>query len=205
MKTQNNATKNAQLLITLKHYKKNAKKNAEKGESCILVYDSRMIKPKDKQEMENIVKEIPNCYLVDYEDFVEKLKEEPDLSFQDLSKSFNVASSYKQSKFIKQSYFIKDIDTNITYNSETDALSSSLQRFTIGNLVDCMRILLLLHPGKLKKLASEKNKNKKNLNDKDYTLLYNDFNMIQKEDLTPLNERQQKDNDKQIREKSFVL
>ena len=103
----------------------------------------------------------------------------------------------------KQSEFIKDIDDNITYNSETDGISM-LKKYSIGNLVDCMRILLLLHPGTLKKLANEKNDKKINkLDCKDYTLLYHDFDMIQPDQEVYKNNQQ--DNDDEIKKEQALF
>lgn len=172
----------------------------KKGDSCILVYDSRMIRQKDKKEMEKIVEGIPNCYLVDYKDYVEELKKEKDLEFKG---STEVDDGRVMSLKCKQSEFIKDIDDNITYNSETDGISM-LKKYSIGNLVDCMRILLLLHPGKLKKLANEKNDKKiKKLDCKDYTLLYHDFDMIQPDQEVYKNNQQ--DNDDKIKKEQALF
>ena len=52
------------------------KEMAKKKESCILVYDSRLITPENEQKMKDTVKEIKNCYLVDYEDFANELKQQ---------------------------------------------------------------------------------------------------------------------------------
>ena len=174
-------------------------KMQDKGDSCILVYDSRMIRQNDKKEMEKIVEKIPNCYLVDYEDYVEELKKEKDFEFKG---SVKCHGEVKKSS-CKQSEFIKDIDDNITFNSETYGLSD-LTRFSMGNLVDCMRILLLLHPGKLKKLANEKNKSKKErLKEEDYTLLYHDFDMIQPDQEVYKNNQQ--DNDDKIKKEQALF
>lgn len=176
------------------------KKMQDKGDSCILVYDSRMIRQNDKKEMEKIVKDIPNCYLVDYKDYVEELKKGEDFEFKGLTE---VDNGRVMSLKCKQSEFIKDIDDNITYNSETDGISM-LKKYSIGNLVDCMRILLLLHPGKLKKLANEKNDKKvKNLDCEDYTLLYHDFDMIQPDQEVYKNNQQ--DNDDEIKKEQALF
>lgn len=175
------------------------KKMQDKGDSCILVYDSRMIRQKDKKEMEEIVKKIPNCYLVDYKDYVEELKKGEDFEFKSSAKCHGKVIK----SCCKQSEFIKDIDDNITFNLETNGFSE-LTRFSMGNLVDCMRILLLLHPGKLKKLANEKNKSKTTkLNDKDYTLLYHDFDMIQPDQEVYKNNQQ--DNDDKIKKEQALF
>ncbi|MBR1428760.1 MAG: hypothetical protein IJ590_00720 [Rickettsiales bacterium] len=172
----------------------------KKGDSCILVYDSRMIRQNDKKEMEKIVEKIPNCYLVDYKDYVEELKKGEDFEFKGLTE---VDNGRVMSLKCKQSEFIKDIDDNITYNSETDGISM-LKKYSIGNLVDCMRILLLLHPGKLKKLANEKNDKKINkLDCKDYTLLYHDFDMIQPDQEVYKNNQQ--DNDDEIKKEQALF
>jgi len=175
-------------------------KMQNKGDSCILVYDSRMIRQKDKQELEKIVEGIPNCYLVDYKDYVEELKKEKDLEFKGSTKVYD---GRVMSLKCKQSEFIKDIDDNITYNSETDGISM-LKKYSIGNLVDCMRILLLLHPGKLKKLVNQQNKSKKaRLKEEDYTLLYHDFDMIQPDQEVYKNNQQ--DNDDKIRKEQALF
>ncbi|MBQ7537143.1 MAG: hypothetical protein IJT14_03415 [Rickettsiales bacterium] len=169
----------------------------KKGDSCILVYDSRMIRQKDKQELKKIVEGIPNCYLVDYKDYVEELKKGEDFEFKGLSPDTNTQHNCKQSEFIK------DIDDNITFNLETNGFSA-LTRFSMGNLVDCMRILLLLHPGKLKKIANEKNKSKKaRLKEEDYTLLYHDFDMIQPDQEVYKNNQQ--DNDDEIKKEQALF
>ncbi|GEM_PF-3032681 len=134
------------------------KKMKEKNEACILVYDSRMItKKEDEIELKKIVKSIPNCYLVDYEDFIKKLdkNEHPD--------------------------FVKHIDGMINANKQKRNHSTTLKGDTMGNLVDCVRMLLLLKPRKLKELAIEKNDKKKSdlIKADDFTLLYHDFDMIQ--------------------------
>ena len=175
------------------------KKMQDKGDSCILVYDSRMIRQKDKQEMENIVKGIPNCYLVDYKDYVEELKKGEDFEFKGSAKCHGKVTK----SCCKQSEFIKDIDDNITFNLETNGFQE-LTRFSMGNLVDCMRILLLLHPSKLKQLATKKNKDKKpQLDCKDYTLLYHDFDMIQPDQEVYKNNQQ--DNDDKIKKEQALF
>ena len=139
------------------------KKMQAKNEACILVYDSRMItKKEDEIELKKIVENIPNCYLVDYEDFIKKLdkNEYPD--------------------------FVKDIDDMINANKQKRNHNTTLKGATIGNLVDCVRMLLLLKPRKLKELAIEKNPNKSALKSSSikqdpmaFCLLYHDFDMIQ--------------------------
>ena len=62
--------------IMYKHYRKNVKKMEQKCEACILVHDSKMMKNNEKLELQNIVNNISNCYLVDYEDFANELKQQ---------------------------------------------------------------------------------------------------------------------------------
>ena len=52
------------------------KKMEQKCKACILVYDSKMMKNNEKLELQNIVNNISNCYLVDYEDFANELKQQ---------------------------------------------------------------------------------------------------------------------------------
>ena len=149
----------------LKKLRQKAKKKKKKnGESCIFVYDSKMINKEGKEELKKIVGEIPNCYLVDYEDFAKQLKQDKNIL---------------DSKTIKS--FIDHIDEIIEYSKEYpnfDPCPNSI--YNIGNLVDCMRMLLLLCPGKLKEIANQQGK--KPLNSEDCSILYNDLDMLQKED-----------------------
>ena len=158
------------LRLTTVNYVKTLKgeceKMKEKGESCILVYDSKMVNKEGEEELKKIVRKIPNCYLVDYEDFAKKLK----------------ADQYvEQNKTIKP--FIDHINEIIEYNKEYPNFDSEINNIhNIGNLVDCMRMLLLLCPGKLKEIANQTNKKEQKLQDKDCSMLYHDLDMLQQED-----------------------
>ena len=140
-------------------------KMQKKGESCVLVYDSKMVNNESKEQLKKIVEKIPNCYLVDYEDFAQQLKQDKNIP---------------DSKTINS--FIDHIDEIIECIKEYPNFDSDLNSiYNIGNLVDCMRMLLLLCPGKLNEIANQQGK--KTLNNKDCHLLYHDFDMLQKEDV----------------------
>ena len=142
------------------------KKMKEKGESCILVYDSKMVNKEGEEELKKIVRKIPNCYLVDYEDFAKKLKEDKDVKQNETMTSF-----------------IDHINEIIEYNKEYPNFDREINNIhNIGNLVDCMRMLLLLCPGKLKEIANQTNKKEQKLQDKDCSMLYHDLDMLQQED-----------------------
>ena len=163
------------------------KKMKDKDEACILVYDSKMITEKEQENFKEIVKDIPNCFLVDYEDFVAKIDHNQIYDKPEKVRVF--ATNESQEKDITptkntQWDFIEDINKSIQDNIKTQNFDPNLCRRSIGNLVDCMRMLLLLHPSKLKSLAIGSNKEKSELllNPSDFSLLYHDFDMIQKTD-----------------------
>ena len=171
----------------VKTLKGECKKMEEKGEACILVYDSKMTNDKGKQKMKDIVKDIPNCYLVDYEEFSAMLKK--NLKSEDNGRRITCKDYYKHdaegnSNEI-QSWMIKHIDNLVQHNIDDPTFNINLNVINgMGNLVDCARMLLLLHPSKLKQLATESNKNGKKtilLDPKDCSMLYHDFDMIQKD------------------------
>lgn len=168
------------------------KKMEQKGEACILVYDGRMIKAHEEEKLKNIVDNINNCYLVNYEDFVKEV--EKNLQ-KHQSKEITCRLKYSNtiikdnSKNI-QSWFIKHITSLIDQNSKTPHFTKSNPIDGMGNLIDCIRMLLLLNPSILKQIAIDKNKeNKKTIKLKpdDFSLLYHDFDIIQKD-------KQEKDN-----------
>ena len=151
---------------------------AEKNEACILVYDSKMVNEEEKKQLEKTVNDIPNCYLVDYEDFI---KRTDNIEFDKNQIFFDkdIHSHYNH-----LSDFIKHIDQLVEHNKEEIDTGSGYCNLTItslGNLVDCIRLMLLLQPQKLKQLAIDKNKYHKTVkpNTNDFTLLYHDFDVIQ--------------------------
>ena len=86
-------------------------------------------------------------------------------------------------KVKKISDFIEHLKTLIESNKDNMKFTSLISRDCVGNLVDCARMLLLLNPSKLKRLAIDSNKeDKKTIKPKtdDFSLLYHDFDMIQK-------------------------
>ena len=140
----------------------------KKGESCILVYDSKMVNKEGEEELKKIVGKIPNCYLVDYEVFKQQLGHDKN-------------TNTKDGETIKS--FIDHIDEIIEYNKEYPSFDWRLDNiYNIGNLVDCMRMLLLLYPGKLKEIANQTNKKTQQLQDKNSSLLYHDFDILQKKE-----------------------
>lgn len=158
------------------------KKMEQKGEACILVYDSKMIDDAGKQKMKDIVKDIPNCYLVDFEDFLQTALKN-NIQFES-GKQFLYDHEITQiAKSKKISDFIEHLKTLIESNKDNMKFTSLISRDCVGNLVDCARMLLLLNPSKLKRLAIDSNKeDKKTIKPKtdDFSLLYHDFDMIQK-------------------------
>ena len=149
---------------------------AEKNEACILVYDSKMVNEEEKKQLEKTVNDIPNCYLVDYEDFI---KQTDDIEFD---KNQIFCDNRIKSHYNHLSDFIKNIDQLVEHNKEEiDTGYGNLTIPSLGNLVDCIRLLLLLQPQKVKQLAIDKNKYNKTVkpNMNDFTLLYHDFDVIQ--------------------------
>ena len=169
----------------VKTLKGECKKMKEKGEACILVYDSKMTNDEGKQKMEDIVKDIPNCYIVDYEAFSAMLKK--NLKSEDNGRRITGKDYYKHdaegnSNEI-QSWMIEHIDKLIRHNIDDPTFNVNSNVINgMGNLVDCVRMLLLLHPSKLKQFAIDctANAEKEVLpNPKDFSILYHDFDMIQ--------------------------
>ena len=163
--------------------KKECKKMEDKGEACILVYDSNMIDEAGKQKMKNIVKDIPNCYLVDFEEYSMML--EKNLQSKDNNRIIETYDYYGENVTDKsnnvQSWMIEHINKLVKCNVKKPTFLTKNIITGMGNLVDCARMLLLLHPSKLKQLAIESNKGAKKtipLNTEDYCMLYHDFDMI---------------------------
>ena len=80
-----------------------------------------------------------------------------------------------------QSWMIEHINKLVKCNAENPTFLIKNIITGMGNLVDCARMLLLLHPSKLKQLAIKSNEGAKKtiqLNPKDYCMLYHDFDMI---------------------------
>ena len=171
----------------VKTLQEECKKMEGKGEACIFVYDSRFLSLHDKQQLQDVVSSIPNCYFVDYKEFVKKVKKEPDIEYnkQPISRTSDDGTTFERTfKKNKQSDFIDDIENLIKSNVKKQNFGS-LKKNSMGNLVDCARMLLLHHPRKLKELAIEnaiKNNSNKSikLEPKDCSLLYHDFDLIQK-------------------------
>ena len=81
---QTTSNDNFQYVDYVKTLKGECKKMEQKGEACILVYDGKMMKNNEKLELQKIVNNISNCYLVDYEDFANELKQ------QDITKMLTI-------------------------------------------------------------------------------------------------------------------
>ena len=174
----------------VKTLKEECKKMKEKGETCILVYSRSFINIMDVVNMNRIIDKIENCYLVKYEDFVDKIKDE-DIKIENKSIQLRMyggeSRDYKCTTCTQKDFIdhINEIISNIMLKKtpEEQIYSNLLYKSCIGNLVDCMRMLLLAHPSKLKQCAIESQKSrrppKQTLNIKDFSLLYHDFDMIQ--------------------------
>ena len=167
------------------------KKMEQNGEACIFVYDGKMMNNEEEQKMKNIVKNIPNCYLVDYEKYIENISKN-ELTFK------------KGNQEVKQSDFIKHIDSIIMKNQKQKIFNGNLTRESIGNLVDCMRMLLLLHTQTLKKIAKENNPEKEQtlLKEDDFCMLYRDLDVIKNENIE--NTSTNINTEKKLIEHSFV-
>ncbi len=158
------------------------KKMAEKNEACILVYSSKMLENKneEKKQLKDVVKDIPNCYLVDYDDYIKNIADIP--LKQEVAFKFDVGTINKKSKYTKISDFKEHINKLIEYHfANPEKNADQVERNSLGNIVDCARLLLLLQPKVLKNLAIQTNNNKKTFlpNSNDSTLLYHDFDIIQ--------------------------
>ena len=73
---QTTSNDNFQYVDYVQTLQEECKKKEQKGEACILVYNSKMMKNNEKLELQKIVNNISNCYLVDYEDFANELKQQ---------------------------------------------------------------------------------------------------------------------------------
>ena len=151
-------------------------KMKKKGEKCILVYDSKMIKKQDEEKLKDIISQISNCYLVDYEVFKKHLSKK-------IGKN-NFLKKVWRNQNNPQYDFIKHIDHIIEQNKVEPfiAVSGMLSYNDIGNLVDCVRMLLLHNPKILKQIANDNDLQKTPLDVNDCCLLYHDFDMIQRTD-----------------------
>ena len=171
----------------VKTLQEECKKMEGKGEACIFVYDSRFLSESDEQKLQNIVSLIPNCYFVDYKEFVKKVKQGPDIVYdkQPIPITWDDGTTFERTfEKNKQSDFIDDIETLIESNVKKQIFEYSLKKNSMANIVDCARMLLLHHPRKLKELAIEnaiKNNSNKSIKlyPKDCSLLYHDFDLIQ--------------------------
>ena len=105
------------------------KKMKDKDEACILVYDSKMITEKEQENFKEIVKDIPNCFLVDYEDFVAKIDHNQIYDKPEKVRVF--ATNESQEKDITptkntQWDFIEDINKSIQDNIKTQNFDPNL-------------------------------------------------------------------------------
>ena len=187
---QTTSNDNFQYVDYVQTLQKECKKMEQKGEACILVYDSKMMKNNEKLELQQIVNNLSNCYLVDYEDCTSELKQQ-DITYNTHTASqlnawqevnFDKNAQGKTTQFsFKESDYLKYLNTKIEVNAkEKQNKDNVLTRDSIGSLVDDMRILLLTHPCTLKKLAIEKNANNKKIkpDTNNPSLLYHDFDVI---------------------------
>ena len=165
-------TRHHQCVDYVKTLQEECKKMQKNGDNCILVYNSVMLYDYEKQQLKNIVKDIPNCYLVDYNEFVKKIQ---DITLPSVKSCKYPIATQKLSNFCGH---ISDL----IYDLEHDR--GGIGHNSIQNIVDCSRMLLLLCPGYLKEMANISNSEKKKLNTKDYSLLYQDFDCIYKDNET---------------------
>ena len=187
----------------VKTLKEECKKMEQNGEACILVYDSKMIDNTGRQKMKDIVKDIPNCYLVDFEDFLQtaltnNIQFEGGKSF-----SYDYGDIIQTAKSKKISDFIEHLRALIESNKNNVKFTCKITRDCIGNLVDCARMLLLLNPSRLKQLAIDSNKeDKKTIQPKtnDFSLLYHDFDIIQKNTINKTH-----DNNPELKKHNYLI
>ena len=171
-KDQFYGTRHYQCVDYVKTLQEECKKMQKNGDNCILVYNSVMLYNDEKQQLKNIVKDIPNCYLVDYNDFVKKIQ---DITLPSVKSCKCPITTQKLSNFCEH---ISDL----IYDLEHDR--GGVGHNSIQNIVDCSRMLLLLCPGYLKEIANSSNMKKKQLDTQDYSLLYQDFDCIYKDNET---------------------
>ena len=168
--------------------KKECEKMKAKGETCILVYSRSFINIMDVVNMNRIIDKIENCYLVEYEEFVNEIKTE-DTNIDAKSIQSNMYDNSTQACICKKTTekdFIEHIHKIKLANIQKINYSNFAYDNSLGNLVDCMRMLLLAHPSKLKQVAIQSYQRKKypvkqkdKLDTGDFSLLYHDFDMIQ--------------------------